>query len=162
MSDQPPRRGRSRWTRTVEERFAPGTTTPEAAPRLGGRVPGGSEAILLVEDQDQVREATRTILERLGYHVEAVRTAPDALAWIAGGTPVDLLLTDVVLPGMNGVALAEQLVTKRPGLRILFMSAYTNQESIPERSLHGSPCAFLAKPFSLDVLARTVRGLLDR
>jgi DNA-binding NtrC family response regulator len=147
----------------VEERFAPGTSTPEAAPRpLGGRVAGGSEAILLVEDQDQVREATRTILERLGYDVEAVRTAPDALAWVASGGAVDLLLTDVVLPGMNGVALAEQLVTRRPGLRVLFMSAYTNEESIPERSLRGSPCAFLGKPFNLDVLARTVRGLIDR
>ena len=108
-----------------------------------------------------MREAVRTILERLGYEVEAVRSAAEALLWVEGGGDADLLLTDVVLPGMNGVALAEQVAARRPGLRVLFMSAYTNQESVPDRSLNGSPCAFLPKPFSLEVLTRTVRDLLD-
>ena len=163
MTEQPPRRGRSRWTRTVEERFAPTRQGPEAEPRSRGeRSTAGNEAILLVEDQDQVREAVRTILERLGYDVEAVPSAAAALVWVEGGAAADLMLTDVVLPGMNGVALAEQVAARRPGLRVLFMSAYTNEESVPDRSLNGSPCAFIPKPFSLEVLARAVRDLLDR
>lgn len=146
----------------MEGRFAPDTSGAETEPRPFARSPGGEETILLVEDQDQVREATRSILERLGYNVEAVPTADEALRYLDTGGEIDLLLTDVVLPGMNGLALAERVALGRARVRVLFMSAYTNEESIPERSLHGRPCAFLPKPFSLDALARTVRDLLDR
>jgi DNA-binding NtrC family response regulator len=161
MTDQS-RRGRSRWTRTVEERFGPSSDV-EAEPRSRAvHQVGGTESILLVEDQDQVRVAARTVLERRGYRVDAMRSADEALRHVRGGAEVDLLLTDVVLPGMNGVALAERVVAERGGIRVLFMSAYASEETVLERAVQGRPCAFLPKPFSLDLLARTVRELLDR
>jgi two-component system, cell cycle sensor histidine kinase and response regulator CckA len=160
MKDETPR-GRSRWTRTVDERFAAPTRTEREQSRSSG-VPGGPEAILIVEDQDQVREATRTILERLGYQVDTAPSADDALRYIRDGGEVDLLITDVVLPGMNGVALAERVAAAKDGVRVLFMSAYTSEAGVPEGRVQGRPCAFLQKPFSRDVLARSVRELLDR
>jgi CheY-like chemotaxis protein len=164
VSDEPYRPGRSRWTRTVEGRFgAPAADRAGAREqRRSGGAPGGSETILVVEDQDQVREATRTILERLGYQVDAAPSAAQALEWIAQGLAVDLLLTDVVLPGMNGIALAERVAADRGSVRVLFMSAFTSEAGVPDGSVQGRPCAFLQKPFSRDVLARAVRELLDR
>lgn len=161
MSDKSPRSGRSRWSRTLDERFTQ-PAQPEERDARPARATGGSEAILVVEDQDQVREAARSILERLGYRVATARASDEALRFVREGGAVDLLLTDVVLPGMNGVALADRVVAERGDTRVLFMSAYTNESGVPEGSVRGRPCAFLEKPFSLDVLARAVRDLLDR
>jgi two-component system cell cycle sensor histidine kinase/response regulator CckA len=124
--------------------------------------PGGTETILVVEDQAPVRDSARAALERLGYQVGTAPSADDALRYVREGGELELLLTDVVLPGMNGVALAERVVAERPDVRVLFMSGYTSEACVPEGALKGKPCAFLHKPFSLDVLARAVRELLDR
>ncbi len=69
---------------------------------------------------------------------------------------------EVVLPGMNGVALADLVVAERARVRVLFMSAYTSESAVPDGRVRGRPCSFVEKPFSLDVLARGVRELLDR
>jgi CheY-like chemotaxis protein len=164
VNDDHSRRGRSRWSRTLEGRFSsPGPAGDERDFRdRPARAPCGSEAILVVEDQDQVREAARSILERLGYRVATARTADEAAAFVRDGGEVDLLLTDVVLPGMNGVALADRILADRAHARVLFMSAFTSEAGVPEGCVRGRPCSFLEKPFSLDVLARAVRELLDR
>ena len=166
MENRFPGRGRSRRSRTLEERFTPKPQSPlveVAAPRAyPARAPGGSEALLVVEDQDQVREVARAILERLGYRVATACDGNEALRFVREGHDLDLVLTDVVLPSMNGVTLAERIVAERSGVRVLFMSGLTSESGVPEGSVRGEPCAFLLKPFSLDVLARAVRDLLDR
>ena len=142
-----------------------GSPLPARKDERGGAkasAPGGTEVILLVEDQAQLRDAARTGLERLGYEVWDAPSADDALRWLREGNALDLLLADVVLPGMNGVTLAERVVRERPGVRVLFISGYTSEACVPRGALGGEPCAFLDKPFSLDMLARAVRDVLDR
>ncbi|MSR36959.1 MAG: response regulator [Gemmatimonadetes bacterium] len=108
------------------------------------------------------RYFARSILERLGYRVGTARNAEEALRFVRDGHELNLLLIDVVLPSMNGVTLADRIVAERPGVRVLFMSGLTSQSGVPDKSVRGEPCGFLLKPFSLDVLARSVRELLDR
>jgi len=117
----------------------------------------GSETILLVEDEEAVRDLTRQALERNGYHVIAAATPAEALE-LAADARYDLLLTDVVMPQMRGGELARRLGRDRPGLKTLFMSGYPDGEALLGEE---GPTAFLQKPFSLDELARTVRELLD-
>jgi len=134
----------------------PGDTpeTPEQEARPG------SETILLVEDEDVVRDLTRRVLERQGYTVLAFPDghAAGALAE-ADDRPIDLLLTDVVMPGMRGYEVAERVASSRPAIRILFMSGYA------EETLVGVPApaghALIEKPFAVDALARRVRETLD-
>lgn len=119
----------------------------------------GNETILLVEDEAMLCILTRNILERYGYTVFEARNAKEACE-IAHRNPraIHLLLTDVVMPGMNGRDLAEFLVTGRPELRVLYMSGYTGQ-GIGQGVLPLG-CHFLAKPFSRGVLAKKVREAL--
>jgi DNA-binding NtrC family response regulator len=164
LSDESSPRGRSRWSRTVDGRFVPNPAAATHDPQhgKGPRPPGGSEAILLVEDQAQVRDAVRVILERLGYRVDAVLSADEALRLARASAQIDLLITDVVLPGMNGIALAARVAALRAGVRVLFMSGYTSVEGIPANAVGGERFGFLQKPFSREALARAVRELLDR
>jgi two-component system cell cycle sensor histidine kinase/response regulator CckA len=109
-----------------------------------------------------VRAAARTILKRLGYRVLDAEDGAAALRVASKhAATIDLLLTDVVMPGMNGRALADQLTRLRPGLRVLYMSGYPNhaieQEGILEPGL-----AFVAKPFTPRALGEKVRETLDR
>ena len=117
------------------------------------------ERVLVVEDEPSVREITSRSLSRAGYHVTVAASPAEVLA--AGGAPeVDLLLTDVVMPGMNGRELAETLLDQRPGLRVLFMSGYTEDTEL-RLGIENASQAFLQKPFSMrDLLAR-VRQVLD-
>jgi PAS domain S-box-containing protein len=124
-------------------------------------LPGGTETILLVEDQDAVRSFARHVLLAGGYRVMEARDGEEALrvAQQCQG-PIHLLLTDVVMPRMTGPHLAERLVRDRPDLRVLFMSGYA-EEAI---TLCGVPVAgstFLQKPFNPARLARKVREVLD-
>jgi DNA-binding NtrC family response regulator len=116
--------------------------------------------ILLVEDEDQVRKLARAFLERQGYRVVEAASGPEALNTLeeyAGR--IDLLLTDMVMPQMNGAALAERVKTMRPEIRILFMSGYTEVGvEIPE--LLSGEWQFLQKPFSASSLDRKVREAL--
>jgi len=123
-------------------------------------LPGGRETVLVAEDSDAVREVTRELLEALGYTVMTAARGEQALEVArAHPGPIDLLLTDVVMPGLRGASLAEQLVASRPGVRVLFMSGYGDGVA-PEGA--GERDVVLRKPFDQDRLALAVREALDR
>ena len=119
------------------------------------------ETVLLVEDEDMVRSLTQRVLEGKGYRVFAAPCPADALelhARVPGR--VDLLLTDVVMPGMGGRELSEKLREMQPGLRVLFMSGYTADE-ILRQGIHEEQVHFIQKPFLPDGLLRKVREVLS-
>jgi CheY-like chemotaxis protein len=121
----------------------------------------GSETILLVEDEPAVREVVSRFLLNAGYDVIAKADAGAALALFdRHDTNVDLLLTDVVLPVMNGKQLHQQLCLLRPGLRVLFMSGYTD-DVIAKHGLLDPSVPFLEKPLTQTTLLRAVRNVLD-
>jgi two-component system cell cycle sensor histidine kinase/response regulator CckA len=123
--------------------------------------PRGRESILLVEDEDSVRVIIGSLLRRHGYHVLEAATPHGAQEIFAHhAEAIDLLLTDVVMPGMNGPALAQRLVSQKARLRILFISGYADAAS--PAALRGPHVGFLAKPFQASALTRAVRDLLDR
>ena len=122
---------------------------------------GGSETILLVEDEEQLRDLARRVLERVGYTVLAAADAETATA-IADrrGGHIHLLVTDMALPQLSGRELAARLSIHRPAIKVLYISG-TNDASIARLRLLEPGMAFLEKPFSLDRLLRTVRQALD-
>lgn len=122
---------------------------------------GGTETILLVEDESSVRVTASLLLKHLGYTVLEAESPLAALRLAsehAGG--IDLLMTDVIMPGMSGRALAEKLSASAPSLKILFMSGYT-ANVIGDRGILEGNLAFLAKPFTSNELAGKVREVLD-
>ncbi len=122
----------------------------------------GGETILLVEDNPALREMIRRRLEGCGYKVLLAGDGEEALALAAAGSePVDLLLTDVVMPNLGGAELASRMSALRPGLRVLFMSGYTDG-AIAQHGVLAEGVALLEKPFSGEQLLRAVRVALDR
>ncbi len=120
----------------------------------------GSETILLVEDEDQIRKVARGILQRHGYVVIECRNAGEALlACERHGDAIDLLVTDVVMPQMSGPQLADRLAALRPDMGVLFMSGYTDGALVGQLSERS---AFLQKPLTPGALTRKVREVLDR
>ena len=141
-----------------------------AAPAMPRENPGpevdegaaGSETVLVVEDEEAVRRLVCLALRDRGYAVLDVRSAEDALEVVADASrPFDLLLTDVVMPGLNGRELADRVARLRPSARVLFMSGYT-EDDVLRRGLQGPGIAYLQKPFTPADLARAVRAVLDR
>jgi CheY-like chemotaxis protein len=133
---------------------------PEAA--IPARPRGGSETILLVEDDAEVRKVTQTMLERYGYRVVTAGHGPDAMAALERlGNRVDLLLTDMVLPeGMHGRDVANAIRRVVSTVKVMFISGYSPElAGRPLRLQSGE--AFLQKPFELDALLTTVRQCLD-
>jgi len=127
---------------------------PEAAP-------GGSETILLVEDDPAVRSAAATVLERLGYAVLSAQGAEEALALLARhGSAIRLVISDVVMPSTDGPALLDQIWSTYPDVRALLMSGYTG-DIIAKRGVLQGRIAFLEKPFTAAVLGRKVREVLE-
>jgi two-component system cell cycle sensor histidine kinase/response regulator CckA len=121
----------------------------------------GDETILLVEDDDLVRAFVVTALESYGYTVLGVASGAEALVIVEQrGASIDLLLTDLVMPGMNGRELAEQVRTRQPGLTVLFSSGYPS-DVIARHDIAEARTNFIEKPYLPDDLARTVRALLD-
>jgi CheY-like chemotaxis protein len=121
----------------------------------------GSESILLVEDSEPLRRLAQVNLESAGFHVLSARSGEEALEIASGhGRTFDLLLTDVVMPGMNGRVLAEQLLSRQPGMKVLYVSGYTDSfiagHGVLEAGIH-----LLHKPFTEEVLIRKVREVLD-
>ena len=130
-----------------------------AAPAARGR-PRGTETLLVVEDESGILEIARHLLEGLGYTVLAASTPEEAIQKAADfAGRIDLLITDVVMPQMNGRELSERLSTARPQMRCLFMSGYT-ADVIAHRGLLDAEIDFIPKPFSLAELARKVRDTL--
>jgi PAS domain S-box-containing protein len=122
----------------------------------------GTGTVLVVEDERAVRFLTRTILTRLGYEVFEAAGPAEAMAWAVGrGEPVDLLLSDVVMPGESGPELHSRLAVLWPGLKVLFMSGYTD-DSVARERLVEPGVAFLQKPFTADDLSRKVREVMER
>jgi two-component system, cell cycle sensor histidine kinase and response regulator CckA len=116
--------------------------------------------ILLAEDEEMVRDLIQEVLEDSGYQV---RVAADGLEAARMGVEqhgeVDLLVADVVMPGLNGPALAERLRETNPGLRVLFISGYADEELV-QHNLRGPGISFLRKPFTPDTLTERVREML--
>jgi CheY-like chemotaxis protein len=120
----------------------------------------GNETILLVEDDDMAMRLTRRSLELLGYTVECAERGDRALHMIESGLKFDLLLTDILLPGLDGHSLYQQATRLRPGLAAVLMSGHT-AEVFSSQKLDASGAAFLQKPFSRDELADKLRAALD-
>ncbi len=136
----------------------------EAGESSAGRasVPAGSETVLLVEDDEEVRSVAREMLEKQGYGVLEAREGAAALRLAEQHSgPIHLLVTDVVMPHLGGLELVERLGALHPETRVLFMSGHTEQLVMSDRRDH-PVVAFLQKPFRTDVLARKVREVLDR
>lgn len=145
-------------------------TCAESLPDIGGLVPaetiistrlaetgpqGGSETILLVEDEEFVRQVAAEVLESAGYRLVIAGSGIEALEAYRSCGPVDLLLADVVMPGMSGRELAAEFESLHPRARVLLMSGYAEQLS----SSNGRN--YLAKPFSIDMLLKRVREVLE-
>ena len=112
---------------------------------------GGSESILVVEDDEAIRALVRGVLEASGYDVRVAAEAEEALA----GPDADLLVTDILMPGMNGRDLAARILERAPGTRVIFISGYTgDQVELVENA------RFLAKPFTPSELLKQVQALL--
>ena len=137
----------------------------EAVDHVGSAVPldeslCGSETVLLVEDEEMVRALAQTILERYGYTVFAARTVQDALRFAQEGSrSIHLLLTDTIMPGMNGPQLAEAVHSIRPDTKVLYMSGYTDKVFM-YTAARDPGANFLQKPFTPQTLARKVREVL--
>jgi PAS domain S-box-containing protein len=130
---------------------------PRAEPWLKG-----SETLLLVEDEEALQLLLSTVLSRAGYRVLSAKNAPQALAIAGRGLDgIDLVVTDVIMPGMGGRELADRLRSRRPDLKVLFISGYPSDvlggEGVPAADM-----AYLTKPFTADELLRKVRVTLDR
>jgi two-component system, cell cycle sensor histidine kinase and response regulator CckA len=127
-----------------------------------GSLSRGTETLLLVEDEETVRTLAARLLTRQGYRVHAFANGSDALrAAAAMAEPIHLLVTDVIMPGMNGRVLADHLRALRPELEVLFTSGYT-QDVVVHHGTVEPGLEFLAKPYTPECLARRVRDLLDR
>jgi CheY-like chemotaxis protein len=136
------------------ESFRIDHTTPE--------LPFGRERVLVVEDEPGVRALVCDTLRRHGYTVIEARHGFEGLILAAQyPEPIHLLITDVVMPQMNGCELTARLIQARPGLKVLYMSGYT-ESAVVHRGIMNPGTAFLQKPFDLGSLVRKVREVLDR
>jgi PAS domain S-box-containing protein len=141
-------------------RVDPVATLTDEAPRALKPL-GGNETILIVEDAPAVRGIIRQVLTRLGYHVLEAHDGESAIARSAEhkGT-IDLLLTDVIMPRMGGRVLADEIAKQRPGIRVLYVSGYTD-DAIVRHGVLEPGVHYLEKPFTPDTLAKKVRGVLE-
>jgi two-component system NtrC family sensor kinase len=155
-------------TVTVASRLDYGTTITLYLPRSGARparepvaspaeAARNHETILLVEDNAEVLEVAATLLRELGYEVRSVDSADAALHMLKEGEPVDLVFSDVVMPGkLDGIALARQIRHDYPDIRVLLTSGYATAANTAERGF-----AILRKPYRIATLGRAVREALD-
>jgi PAS domain S-box-containing protein len=134
--------------------LSPPVARPERAPDSAA-----SEQVLLVEDDAVVRDLTERVLGSSGYRVLSAASGDEACALADSlGDEIALLMTDLVMPGMSGRELARRLTERRPGLRVLFTSGYTDDDDV---ALAGARSGFIGKPFTPDALRQKVRELLD-
>lgn len=127
----------------------------------GSALTAGGETILLVEDEPLVRELSRDMLERQGYQVVLASDAKEAERISATAGSFDLLITDAVMPSISGVELARRIRASHPGMKVLFISGYSDQPGERDQTA-AEGAAFLQKPFSADSLGRKIRQVLSR
>jgi CheY-like chemotaxis protein len=120
-------------------------------------VHGGTERVLVVDDEPSVRALMRRVLQHLRYDVTDAGTPEEAIAQVKNGLCPDLVVTDVVMPGMNGRRMVNELETMTSGFKVLYVSGYVD----PAVKTHFDAIEFLAKPFTPDAFGRKVRELLD-
>jgi PAS domain S-box-containing protein len=138
-----------------------GTNGPGMARPDRPTLPNGTETLLLVEDEATVRGSVRRLLERQGYTVVEARHGADALRIVdAGDRPIDLVLTDLVMPEMGGRELVEQLRARQPSLKVLYMSGYT-ERAVTVDGVMPPGTGFMEKPFTVEQLTRRTREILD-
>lgn len=141
-----------------QEIMALDSTSPRCKPPPP---PNGTETILLVEDENAVRNIVRIVLTRFGYKVLEAANGNEALEVVRTyEQPIQVLLTDVVMPGMHGPEVARAIAHKMPEIRVIFMSGYVDDARTRE-GLADSTSSFIQKPFSSDDLAHKVRAVLD-
>jgi two-component system cell cycle sensor histidine kinase/response regulator CckA len=140
---------------------ADATELAVAAAPPPARPNAGAQTVLVVEDAEGLRELTKRVLERQGYTVLVAGNADEAVRLFEAGATVDVLLTDVVMPGASGPELTKRLKIKRPELKVVYMSGYT-QDAIVQHGVLNPGIAFLHKPFTSDALGRKLREVLDR
>jgi two-component system cell cycle sensor histidine kinase/response regulator CckA len=134
---------------------------PVAPAKSTSRAASGTETVLLVEDEELVRNLVRDILKQNGYFVLEAHHGTEALrVALQHNGPIHLLLTDVVMPQMGGRALAQRVKTFRPAIRILYISGYVDDAAIQE-GVSNPGTSFIQKPFTVETLSRKVRELLD-
>jgi two-component system, cell cycle sensor histidine kinase and response regulator CckA len=135
---------------------------PESAQRTRVDPVGGCETVLLVEDEDMVRNVTTLLLESLGYRVLKAANGQQAMRLFeTSSEKIDLLMTDVVMPDMTGQGVAEALLARDPSLTVIFQSGYTDDVMV-RQGIWDAKVALLKKPFSREVLSQKVREVLDR
>jgi signal transduction histidine kinase/ActR/RegA family two-component response regulator len=140
--------------------FAAELPAEPARPVAAAPAADGRRKVLLVEDDERVRAFAEEALRDLGYEVAPAESAAEALARIRGEPDVDLLLTDVVMPDLNGRQLAEQVLKLKPGLPVIYMTGFT-RNAVVHNGMLDPGVNFLAKPFTVDQLAAKVREALD-
>ncbi len=137
----------------------PGEPVLDPAPAVSR--PAGAQTVLVVEDAEGLRDLAKRLLQRQGYTVLVAANADEAV-WLFEQHPaIDVLLTDVVMPGASGPDLTRRLVERRPALKVIYMSGYT-EEAIVHHGVLNPGIAFLHKPFTAETLGRKVREVLDR
>jgi PAS domain S-box-containing protein len=145
--------------------YFPEVGAPEVGPEAAASpVPGpraGGHTVLVVEDAPEIRDLARRLLERQGYRVFVAANADEARRLFEQNTAIDVLLTDVVMPGASGPKLTSELLQRQPALKIVYMSGYT-EETIVEHGVVNPGIAFLHKPFTAESLARKIRDVLSR
>lgn len=138
----------------------PGTET--RAVNEKERALGGDETVLIVEDDDMVRDFAAQVLSHLGYRVMQTSNGEDAIRFTESYEKnINLLITDVILPGMNGKTLARKMMSLKPGIKVLFTSGYT-EDIIAERGIIEEGINFIGKPYAAASLAGKIRDMLDR
>jgi len=125
------------------------------------RTDAGTSTILVVEDAEGLRELARRLLERQGYTVLIAANGDEALRLFEANPSIDVLLTDVVMPGTSGPDLSRQLIKRRPALKVIYMSGYTD-EAIVKHGVLNPGIALLNKPFTSEALGRKIREVLSR
>ena len=122
---------------------------------------GGTESILIVDDEDTFRDVLEMSLKQLGYFVETASSGPEAIEKMEKlGMRFDLVLMDMLMPKMPGDEVFFKLREIQPDLKVLAMSGYTSEESI-QRIMENGGCGFIQKPFTIDDLAKNIRNCFD-
>jgi two-component system cell cycle sensor histidine kinase/response regulator CckA len=133
----------------------------ESSRKVQSDLQSGTETVLLVENSEPLRALAREFLKSSGYAVLEAENGKEALRIAnAFSAPIHLLLTDVIMPGIGGKQLADQLTSLRPATKVLYMSGYSD-DAIVQSGMLWTELIFLEKPFTRDILLRKVRGVLD-